>query len=494
MRRKVVRGGLLLLNRAGEWRLERQDLWISEGIIEALGPHPMESENEQDVDVIDAAGLLVAPGLINAHYHSHDNLVRGLGPEQPLELWSLAYAGMRDGYTPEEAYSSTLLGCAELLGSGCSAVIDHVRFSPHLETDLLDAVCRAYLDAGMRACVVPVVADRPLLETLPLTAEERKTCGSDVPLNSLTAREQVDRVARLHARWHGAEGLLQVGIGPSGPQRCTDELLRRAAAWAYAEGAPLHMHVLETQLQRTTARKLYGKPMVEHLNELGLLTRRTHLVHMVWASGPELSLVADHGAIVVHNPTSNVRLGSGTAPVPQMLARGIEIALGVDSACCNDSNDLFAAMKWATLIHNLSGPDPETWLRPEQSLAFATQGGASALGGPVRTGELAVGGAADLVFINLSAPGLVPLNAPIRQLVLAAGSRAVAKTMVAGEVVYANDHPTRFDLSALHDAVQELAARRRARYEGHRADPTLEALVKRAYHREAMGRGSADER
>ncbi|HBY96760.1 MAG: amidohydrolase family protein [Ardenticatenaceae bacterium] len=482
----LVRGAQVLLRDSREWHLERCDLRIERGIITALLPPGSSSDADTSPDetsVIDASGEWILPGLINAHYHSHDNLIRGTGSSAPLEIWSLESTPLRQEYDPREAYISTLLGCAELLASGCTAVIDHVKLSPHLDPEALASVVAAYRTAGLRVVVAPVISDRPFAESLPLTATERAACGGLVGWSTMPAMEQIARVETLiRVTDDGVGGRVRVGVGPSGPQRCTDRLLVEAAALASRYQTLLHMHVLETRLQRAMATRLYSQPMLTHLAELDVLTPRTQLVHLVWPERDELAQVVSTGAVVVHNPISNAYLGSGVAPVPELLAMGIPVAIGTDSACCNNSTSLFETMKWAVLIHNLTSPDPDRWLPTDAALTMATAGGALALGQPYQVGEIAPGRSADLVCIDAQSPGLVPPNAPVRQIVTAGTQAQVTRVFVAGELIY-DHHPLKFDLNALHQEVRALAATRLERWRG-RSDPKVQAVIRAAYQRE----------
>ncbi len=154
MTRSWIRGGLCLLPAAEGHRAERRELEIRDGAIATL--HPADTAVPPDATVVDARDMLVTPGLVNAHTHSPDNLVRGTAPNLPLELWSLSSAVGREGRGPREVYVSTLLGCIEMLRGGTTTVLDHIRFSPDLDPAGLEAVAQAYLDSGMRAVIAPV--------------------------------------------------------------------------------------------------------------------------------------------------------------------------------------------------------------------------------------------------------------------------------------------------------------------------------------------------
>jgi 5-methylthioadenosine/S-adenosylhomocysteine deaminase len=456
-------GGLCLLPDGAGHRATRCDLVLKQGLISAVhlaGQGGAPAPGEQ---AIDASGCLVIPGLVNAHTHSPDNLMLGTALALPLESWSLACAAVRQPASPREAYVSTLLGCIEMLRSGTTTVLDHVRFANHLDADCLDAVARAYQDSGMRAVVAPVVADRPLAQTLPLRDSDFHfpPLPDTAVAEQLPAHEQVARVADFIGRWHGKEQRLYAAIGPSGPQRCSDELLQRSADLSGLRGVLLHTHVLETRVQQAMAQQLYGCSMVRHLDDIGLLRPQTNLVHAVWIDQDDIERIASSGATVVHNPVSNARLGSGLCPLPALLERGIPVALGTDSACCNDSNSLLETAKWAALVHNSPDSDSREWVGPQIAFRLATREGARVLGLERVAGAIAVGMAADLALFTLRAPGLVPLHDPVQQLVLSHAAATAALVMVAGRVLLRDGCCTSIAENDVWSEAQAFADRRR---------------------------------
>ncbi len=457
-----ITGGLCLLPTPSGHRAARCDIAIVDGEIidvQSAGtraPPPVVDET------IDARDLLVTPGLVNAHTHSPDNLVRGTAPNLPLELWSLSSAVGREGRTPREVEVSALLGAIEMLRSGTTTVLDHIRFSPDLDPRGLDAVATAYREIGIRAVIAPVVADRPVIATLPFEPDELppETPNAYGSKALMPAAEQIALVESFVRDWHGREGRIGAAIGPSGPQRCSDDLLQRAAALSLRFDIPLHSHVLETRTQQVMAQRLYGTGMITHLHRLGVLSPRASLVHVIWAETPELDLIAETGAAVIHNPVSNAKLGSGVCRLPELLARGVTVGLGTDSACCNDSNNLLETAKWTALMHALHVRAPESWVGPEQALVLATRGGARAIGLGHRVGSIAPGFAADLAFFRLRSPAFVPLNDPVRQLVQSENGSGVEMTMVAGRIVMRAGRCLAIDEAALWAEASELAARR----------------------------------
>ena len=469
---------------AGFWRLALRHVEIREGRIAALhADPPVPRAGEM---VMAAAGLLVIPGLVNAHTHSPDNLIRGSAPDLPLELWSLHSAAGREQRSPREVYLSALLGCAEMLRGGVTTVLDHIRFSPAMAPETLDAVAQAYRDAGMRAVIAPVLADRAVADTMPL--EPADLAGLDIAAYgsrpAMPAAEQIALVTDFVRRWHGHEGRLSAAIGPSAPQRCSDALLLAAGGLAARHDLIMHMHLLETQAQREMGLRLYGRGMVAHLVEFGLLGPRLNLAHALWLEEGDLDLLARHDAAVVHNPVSNARLGSGTFGLRRMRAAGVRVALGTDSACCNDSNNLLETMKAATLLTRRPDLAPEAWVTPGQVLSMATSGGADVLGLGAMTGRLAPGMAADLTLLRIASPAFAPLLDVVRQLVLGETGAAIDSVMVAGQLVLRHGRCTTLDETAIWAEAQALAERRLRDNAGVLSDAArLEAPIRRMYAR-----------
>ncbi|NPV69530.1 MAG: amidohydrolase [Firmicutes bacterium] len=383
--------------------------------------------------VINAEGKTVIPGLVNAHYHSYANLVKGLAPTVPLEEWMLYIMEQGNLLTPDDMYWNAMLGAVEMIRTGTTAVIDHLAQG----RQALGAAMQAYGGAGMRACIAPMISDKTYASTLPLddaTAEELLGPPTVTPAAGL-----ISMTVDLFREWNGRRGRLSVGFGPSGPQRCSDSLITECARLAREYGAPLHTHVLETRAQAQTAERLYGVPMVRHLDRLGALGPNTSLAHGVWLNDEEISLAADRGAIAVHNPASNFLIGSGIAPVNKYRKAGTPLALGTDGANACGNPSMFDSMKLAAMIHNRLDDAPEGWLTTEDVFRIATAGGATAFGRPARFGSISPGKRADIVILNPARSlSLTPDNSLFWQLVHGKPSDAVETVIIEGHPVMVN--------------------------------------------------------
>ncbi|HTJ56066.1 MAG TPA: amidohydrolase [Devosiaceae bacterium] len=479
-----LENALCLLQEGDAWSARPRSVEIVDGTIVAIHD-PAMLPPTSGVEVIQANGLLAVPGFVNAHSHSPDNLIRGSAPNLPLELWSLHSAAGRNDRTEREAYIAAMLGAIEMLRCGTTGVLDHVRISPDIEGARLDAVASAYRDIGMRAVVAPIVADRAIADTMPLTAEDLgdidiAAYGRRAPL---PAAEQIAIAKGFAAAWDGRDGRITTGIGPSAPQRCTDELLELAADLSARRALTLHMHLLETRAQRALGFERYGKGTIAHLIELGVVGPRTTFAHAIWIEPGDIERLARAGAGVVHNPVSNARLGSGVCPLPRYLSAGVRIGLGTDSACCNDSNNLLETAKWATLLHNLEGEDAD-WISPGTALELITGGSADVTGLGTVTGRLAPGFRADITLFRLASPAFVPLIDPVRQLIQAENGAAVERVIVDGRTVYADGRITTVDEAAIWAEAAELAERRlHDNAETYRQAAALEVPIRRMYRR-----------
>jgi cytosine/adenosine deaminase-related metal-dependent hydrolase len=384
-------------------------------------------------EAVDCLRSAVVPGMVNAHAHSNENWFRGLWDNLPLEPWMLfSYPVLAaPAQRADEIYVRTLLGGIELLRSGATCVVDFLYDTE----EALEPVVRAYRDLGLRAVIAIAMNDRAYHETVVLD-------------EGLVSRDLIDRLEREKPppwdewkdiarraveRFHRPDEGISICLAPSGPQRCTDELLVGCATLADELDLMIHIHVLETRMQAVSSQQMYGRTLPEHMDAIGFLSPRVCFEHGIWLTTSDLDLVRDRGVTVVHNPVSNMKLGSGIAPVPELLRHGVNLALGTDGLSSNDGNDMFATLKTATLLHKLWEVDYEQWLGAAEAWAMATAGGATAAGDPTGLGVIEPGRRADLVLLDLDSLVFTPLNDPLRQLALGSTTLAVSSVMVGGE-------------------------------------------------------------
>ncbi|MDQ6778980.1 MAG: amidohydrolase [Actinomycetota bacterium] len=440
------------------------DIRVDGDRIDQIGPElPVGDASE----VIDGRRRLAIPGLINSHFHSNQNFMRGRYPSRPLELMML-YAYPFDpsiAISPELVYLRTLAVAIEALKSGVTCVLDDCAELPGQDMGQLAALFGAYQESGIRANCSGHVINRPFADTLPYA--ERFLPDDLVELfhaaEPPTTEAYMDFAAEAVSRFHG-HGRQRFVVAPSGPQRCTVDLLGAAAEFAKRHKTAYHTHVLETKVQLVTGRELYGKSLVQHLHDAGALNERLTMAHAIWITPEDIELMVASGCSVAHNPVCNLRIGSGIAPLRELLDAGINVALGTDEIDCNDSGRLFDVMHLAGLIHNLTDYDYDLWPTAAEVLYAATMGGARSLCLEDDVGSLTVGKKADIVLVDLDASPFVPLNDPCVHLVYSENGSSVTDVLVDGEVVVRDRKLTRIDeaavLAEIADRAPEYLAQR----------------------------------
>lgn len=446
-----------VLVRPGELRAG-VDLVIHAGRIAGIAASPSPAR-ERATELIDGAELLAVPGLVNAHTHSAENPMRGLGDGLPLEPWLATLMSESGLYDEDDHYWCSLATAAEMLLSGGTGVVDHLVMTP-ISASSFDGAMRAYRDSGIRGGVAPLLTDHDA--TVGLAAE----LGVDVTGVVTMMPEQApmmptsDYLALTEdaiGRWHGAEGgRLHLLAGASGVQWASDELLGGMAQLAERTGTTMQLHCVETRLQAASCHHGWGKSAVERLAELGVLNPRTSLAHCVWIEDGDVGLIADSGAVVAHNPAANQRLRSGRAPIAALLAAGAKVGIGTDGAASGDDQNSWIAMRLAALIHR--DPD-EPWVSATEAIAMATELGAHALGVP-GLGVLEPGAPADVALLDRRGVGLAGARELEAALVWSESGPGVRHTIVAGEVVVRDGQLTRIDLDEIQGQIAEQCARR----------------------------------
>jgi 5-methylthioadenosine/S-adenosylhomocysteine deaminase len=391
-----------------------------------------------DAQVIEAAGKLVIPGFVNAHYHSYDVLAKGLLEDIPFDVWALhsqpAYFGKR---SKAEIRVRTLLGALECLRNGITTLQDMNSLVPQDE-ETLDTILSAYAEIGIRVVFSIAVRDIGELDIAPfLPAHMPESAMAIVRGAPKKASEEIEFVERQIKRLRPLPPRLSWGLSPSGPQRSSRALLEGICDLAKRHGLPIFTHVYETKAQTAKARALYGEQggsMIRHLAGIGLLGKHTTIAHGVWLRPDEIALMAEHGSGIAHNPISNLKLKSGVAPMADAMRAGVNVALGCDNCSCGDCQSMFQAMKMFCLLAAVTDPNP-TGLHAGDAMRSATIGGARAMGLDGEIGAIRAGMKADLVVIDLDDVAYQPLNSVARQLVFAESGRGVETVIVDGEVV-----------------------------------------------------------
>jgi 5-methylthioadenosine/S-adenosylhomocysteine deaminase len=411
---------------------------------------------------IEAGRLIAVPGMVNAHCHSPANLVRGMMPSKPLEIWRAYYrASLRD-MREEDFYASALLGGMEMLKNGATTVLDHFAGNQACRFMGAGAAIQAMRDLGLRHVVALTMTDKNYEDTIPLgktdaaLSDEIRRMSANEAKSAQSWLQECDAFIQT---FHAPEKLTTACPGPSAVQRCTDELLSGAAELARQRKVPMHVHLAETKAQAVQGQQVYGTSLLKHLDGLGVLDANLSLAHSIWIDDDDVELFARRGATPVHNPASNLRIGSGLAKVKEFFAAGVPVGLGTDGSASNDGQNMFDAMRLAALIHNQAGTDFTDWVAPAQALAMATRNGARAF--RLEAGMLAPGKLADVVLLRRDTPAFTPLNDAVAQLVFCENGSDVDSVIVNGEIVVESGRLTKVD----EDGVLRRAEQARERLE-----------------------------
>ena len=415
MRALVLKGGRVVTMDPRR-RIVDGDIEVRDGRIVAVakGGGGRRKTADGPATVIDCTGMVVLPGLIQAHIHLCQTLFRGLADDLALEAWlAKRIWPLEAAHTEESVYWSAMLGAAELLLGGTTAILD-------METV-------RHTGAAFEA-----------LESIGLRATAGK-CLMDAPSNPKSLRETTETAlqesADLCAKWHGAaDGRLRYCFAPRFVPSCTGPLLRAVSDLAERAGAVIHTHAAETPLELQMVKRDTGNDELSYLDSVGISGPRTALAHCVWVDGQGIARLARQKTNVVHCPSSNLKLGSGIAPIPEMLAAGCRVAIGADGAPCNNRLDAFEEMRLAALIQKPRlGPES---LPAAQALELATLGGARALGLESEIGSIEVGKRADLTVIDLEGLHAQPEEADLISRIMSTARAAdVRHVVVDGRVV-----------------------------------------------------------
>lgn len=410
-------------------RVETKDIWISNGVIVAIGDDL--GEDVAKSRVIDASSCIVVPGFVNGHTHSYGTLCRQVGLGLPLEPWMMhawAYTSKR---TPDEIYMSALLQAIEAAHTGTTAFLDHLGGHPATA----EAALAAYEAVGLRVTLAPMISDVPLPDTVAVAREEWSagSCANAVELMPGEADASIDATLELHEKWNGRLGRIEIALGPSAPQRCTPKLLRRCAELSAERGIRVHTHLLETRAQVLMKPYANCRTWSTYLSSIGLLSERLSIAHAIWLTADEIELIAESGATLIHNPQSNLQLGSGIADVGAWRQAGAHIGIGTDGANCGGSMDMLSSIRLAAILHRPSHADPREWESAWSALSLGTEGGSFALG--IKSSTLSVGAPADLALFELRGTAFASGEDPLSTLVLSAYNHEAHTTIVDGAVV-----------------------------------------------------------
>jgi 5-methylthioadenosine/S-adenosylhomocysteine deaminase len=420
----------------------------------AVGHQAKVEARYQAAEQVDCGRKVVMPGLVNAHTHAAMTLLRGLADDLRLDVWLMGYMMPveREFVSPDFVRLGTKIACAELVRSGVTTFNDMYYF----ETD----VAQATSEAGLRAVCGQTVLKFPSPD-------------------AMSYEESLERARKFIEAWKG-HPLILPAVAPHAPYTCTEEILQACAALAVNHDVPLHIHLSETALEVENSLKQHGLPVIPYVEEQNLFEAKVIAAHCVHIEESEMHTLLRFNAGVAHNPSSNLKLASGVAPVTKMLNTGLNVGIGTDGPSSNNDLDMFEEIRLASFIAKGTSGDP-TALPAAQVLTMATRMGAQALHLGETTGSLEAGKRADLILVSLS-----PLhNSPrfsrdptgiYAQLVYASKSTDVSDVMVNGQWVM-RDHQllTMNEAELLEEATE--FARKIDQFLIHREKSVLSKLV-----------------
>jgi 5-methylthioadenosine/S-adenosylhomocysteine deaminase len=461
--------------------LEGQQILIQDGTIGQMA-RKIHTGGLPITKQIDCSQMIVMPGLVNAHSHLTEILQKSFRDNARMEIWRDYRTTTEDlaKLTPEEIGTAAELACSEMLKNGVTSVVDHFSTRPGLTVDKMEAILGAFEKTGIRGMLVPSLRDQDFIRLATQSPNRRNGAKQTSP--EPWKEEVLAILARLRrGRTHSG-----VMLGPSSPMNCSDGLLREVVKVAEQYDLGIHTHLLETRLQAWAARKIYKKTICAHLAEIGFLSSRLSTAHSIWLDEREMDLLASSGASVVHNPASNLKLGSGIAPVAQLKARGVNVALGTDGGDTSDSYSIFEQMRLAAYVSRVVAKDPENWITALDAVKMGTVNGAQAV--PAwrgKIGKIKPGYRADVVLLKPSLR-LRPLRDIVHQLVFCEGGQSVDTVLVDGNVVVEGGRLSGVDEESLIRKVEPISKKMYRLYGRVKKRPDRSQQITRDLYKKAF--------
>lgn len=387
--------------------LESCDVLVNNGIIASVGS--ISDEQMKNAVVIDASDKLLMPGLINGHCHVPMTLLRNYADDMNLQDWLFNYIfPVEDKMTDDDIYWSSLLGIMEMIATGTTCFIDMYYHMNSMAKSVEDSGIRAQLSRGL------------------------SNTGDD---SDFSGHAGLNEAIDFCHRWNGAaNGRITGALGPHSIYTCSEKFIRAIIETAHKLDAPVHVHLDETRVEHEECLEKHGKTPTRYLYDLGLFDRKTVAAHCVWITDEDMDLLKEKGVTISHNPTSNLKLASGIAPVPKALEKGINVMIGTDGASSNNNLNMFEEIHLASLIHKGTNHDP-LLIDAGTALKLATTNGAAAMGAK-DIGIIEKGAKADLILIDLDKPHVLPMHNALSALAYSIQGSDVYMTMADGRILY----------------------------------------------------------
>lgn len=457
---KVIRGGLILDSDMDQ--PVRADLVVDgDSIVDILYGQQSYTADFEDID---ASGMLIMPGLVNAHTHSHFTVGKGLNTNWTLELHQHATSGITGGQSRNDLQLLAQLAAAEMISKGCTSCYDMVAQLPFPDIEGVDAISAGYAKVGLRARIALTVADKTFWHAVPGLSDHLPQKAREL-VESIKLSNASDVLAAcelVFKNYQAKYPTISLALAPTIPMLCTKDLLVGAARLAKDAGVGLQTHLAESKLQALTGQIKYGTTITGYLQSIGYLGDNLTVAHAVWLDEADMEILANHNVKVAHNPISNIRLGNRVASVKKMLDHGLKVGIGTDACTCSDQLNMFEAMRHASLSSRLMSEDPHHWLGARDVFEMATSNGAAIMDNP-NIGKIKVGYQSDLLFLNLSNVNYVPLNDAMTQVVYNENGQSVQHVMIAGEFVYFDQKFMKFNYLDLVDRVRSMNEERKER-------------------------------
>jgi 5-methylthioadenosine/S-adenosylhomocysteine deaminase len=423
----IVLGGTLVTMDHDRRVLQDAGIAVERGRIVAVGSSRDIARMYTAPERIDAAGKIIIPGLINGHTHVPMTLFRGLADDLDLQDWLTKYIFPAEAknVTEEFVRAGTRLGLAEMIRGGTTTYCDMYYFE--------DAIADETAKAGVRGVLGETVIDFPVAD-------------------NKTNAEAMAYVERFVQKWKGHE-LIVPAVAPHAPYTVSEEHLKAIRAFSDRTGAPIVTHISETKREVDDSIKAKGASPVEYLARIGFLNDRVIGAHLVWPSDGEIQILKREGVGVVHNPQSNMKLASGVAPVPKMMAAGLRVGLGTDGAASNNDLSMWEEMDTTAKLHKVFSGDPKV-MSAEEAFSLATIGSARALHLEKEIGSLEKGKRADLVIVNRDSLNQIPLYNVYSDLVYATKASDVETVVINGRVVMRDRRLLTLDEAAIKEGAR----------------------------------------
>jgi 5-methylthioadenosine/S-adenosylhomocysteine deaminase len=422
---KITNANIVALNKSFQI-IENGELLIENGLIKKVGKK-VDAEN---AEVFDAQGQWVMPGFVNTHTHLPMTIFRGLADDLPFDQWlhKKIWPAEKKFLNKASIRIGSELGILEMIQGGTTTFNDMYFFSPQVAEAVEKSKIRGFIGESV----------------------------VDFPTHTYNNLEEALQINRDLIRNYKDHPNVRPSLSAHAPYSCSPETIQEVKALAREHDLVYNIHISETQEEVQESLTKKGKRPVEYLNDLGVLDNRTVGAHCVWLNEEEIEIYKASGANVSHNPSSNLKLACGFAPIHKFIQKGINVAIGTDGAASNNNTDMIEEMRLSTLIHKGTSNDP-TVLNAKTSLRMITMNGANAVGMGEQLGSIEEGKIADLVFIDLNKPRTTPIYDVHSSLVYAAHSGQIQSVMINGEFVMKDKQMLTLDEEKVKAEAQELA-------------------------------------